>query len=168
MINKSDYTIQALKELLRINNKALSETDFEELYSAAQGNIIDENPKELANRIITTLFPNGSIPWEFFKTPVGEILGQVHFKNDNLLLPEISEYLGCSLQFVHKIKEDLKATQIFKTWTVKESNFEKWLQDNKKPSLWELKKQRHSSAVKYETSEETIINPGFESEVEYK
>lgn len=168
MVNKSDYTIQVLQKLLDMGNKSITKADFENLYNAACGESIEENPKTLIDKVVKSLFDNELIPWSFFDTPLGEVIGIVKFKDETLLLPEIAELLECSIQNIHKIKDDLEAVRKGKNWVVKESALDEWLKKNGKPSLWELKKIKQTHEVKYEIEEERIINPGFEAEGEYK
>lgn len=169
MVNNGEYMVQALKILLKTGDKNIKLQDFESLYAAAAGEVIQENPKALIERMVKFLFNDGNVPWAFFNTPIGEIIGKVKFSDDTLLLPEIADYLNYSLPYVTKlVPDEIKAKKVSRHWLVKESDFNDWLLSKGKPSLWELKKMKGGNRVKYEIEEEKIINPGFESEEEYK
>lgn len=168
MIDFDKYMVQALKIIMDNGNSYNSEIgakDFEKLYRIYSEEIESIEENILLQKIINAI---GSLEWDFFNTPVGQVIGTLKFRDDYIVTAEIAELMGVRTQYANKLLPDLKAVRKHGTYLVRESNFNEWLLKKGKPSLKELKIERSKKTVMYEKSEENIVYGGFEGEEEYK
>lgn len=150
MIFSKEKYIEQSKVLVEESNNKLSMADFEDLYSAALGKKKDNNV--LIEKIVNELFKmpymsSPLIPWEFIKSPVGEVLSIVVFgmslKIDEIIFAnELADLAGVTVQHIsQEIKRgNLDAYQKPNgVWLIREDEANRYLTKKKKPTIKELK-----------------------------
>ncbi|MFW5648288.1 MAG: hypothetical protein ACOCG5_04315 [Candidatus Alkaliphilus sp. MAG34] len=151
MIFSKEKYIEQSKVLVEESNNKLSMLDFEDLYSAALGKKKEDN-NVLVEKIVNELFkmpymPSPLIPWEFIKSPVGEVLSIVVFgmplKIDEIIFAnELADLAGVTVQHIsQEIKRgNLDAYQKPNgVWLIREDEANRYLAKKKKPTIKELK-----------------------------
>lgn len=150
IFSKESYMEQAKTLVARTQGK-LTVEEFEDLYNAALGKKIPK-VETLIEKIVNELFqmPYMSkplLPWEFIKSPVGEVLAIVNFglslKIDEIVFgKELADLAGVTVQHIsQEIKRgNLDAYQKPNgVWLIREDEANRYLAKKGKPTIKELK-----------------------------
>lgn len=151
MIFSQESYMEQAKSLVAKTQGKLTMNEFEDLYNAALGKKI-EKIDALIEKIVNELFlmPYMSkplLPWDFFKSPVGEVIAIVNFglslKIDEIVFgKELADLAGFTVQYINQeIKRgNLDAYQKPNgVWLIREDEANRYLAKKKKPTIKELR-----------------------------
>jgi hypothetical protein len=170
-VNKQKYFKEVEELISTSKNSNVERADFEILYLVVTGKNTEVDGCYISDKIVNSLFhlfgTQVLISWDFLQTEVGRALIKAKFEigNDIYFMEDLVNITGFTKQYISKqVKEEkIKGEKRKGFIYFRENEVNKFLVAKNKPDLIKNKKQ-----YVYEEVKETLINGGFEREVEYK
>lgn len=147
MIHSKENYIMHVRDIIKTKGSEMTEAEFELLYNAAQGMEINTDKfilvEKAVNYIFKTPFSNEIyLPWNFFSTPVGEVIAAVKFGTEQILfVQEMAELYNCNTSYIYRQikKGNLKAQVRSGVYIISVTDADVYLKERNKPTVAELR-----------------------------